>query len=138
MKGCDSINKLTLLKYKSEPIISMMKHYAIALTLSLGTSVVGFLFIHNLKNVVERVELFPDGTSDFLGTAMIILCIIKVFTVFKKGSKLKKYALIGITLCWITITWAYAVNQTQNAGLAMSAMITIICYLELWRGDYSD
>ena len=90
-----------------------------------------------MKNVIQRVELFPEGTSVALGITMIILAILKLCLVFKKDSNLKKYVLLAITMCWLTISWAYIVNQTQNTGSVMALMITAICYLELWRGDYS-
>ena len=115
----------------------IVRHYSIALILTLGTSAFGALLIHNMKNVIQRVELFPEGTSVALGITMIILAILKLCLVFKKDSNLKKYVLLAITMCWLTISWAYIVNQTQNTGSVMALMITAICYLELWRGDYS-
>lgn len=115
----------------------IVRHYSIALILTLGTSALGALLIHNTKNVIERVELFPEGASIAMGITMVILAILKLCLVFKKDSNLKKYVLLAITMCWLTISWAYIVNQTQNTGSVMALMITAICYLELWRGDYS-
>lgn len=116
----------------------MVRHYSIALILTFGTSAFGTLLMYNIKNVIERVELFPPGTGGLLGLTMILLAILKLCLVFKRDSNLKKYVLLAITLCWVTISWAYIINQTQNTGSVMALMITGICYLELWRGDYSD
>ena len=116
----------------------IVRHYSIALILTLGTSAFGVLLMYNIKNVIERVDLFPPGTSGLLGLTMILLAILKLCLVFKRDSNLKKYVLLAITLCWVTISWAYIVNQSQNTGSVMALMITGICYLELYRGDYSD
>lgn len=128
-KGSDFIKR----NRRKAPII---KHYAYALTLTAGTFLFGCLLIYNCINVVERVVLFPPGTSNLFGGFMMFLATAKLLTVFRRDSKLKKYVLIGITLCWLTITWAYSINQTQNTGSVMAMIITVICYLELWRGDY--
>ena len=127
-----------MLKYRLKPKLSIMRYYATALIIAIGTFIFGMLLIRNTNNVVERVVLFPEGTSDIIGGIMIFLSTLKQLTVFRPNSKIKKYALMGITLCWLTITWAYLINQSQNTGSVMSIMITMICYLELWRGDYSD
>lgn len=104
----------------------------------MGTSVFGALLMYNVKNVIERVVLFPDGTSKIAGASMLALGILKFIFVFERNMKIKKYILLAITLCWLTISWSYMVNHTQNTGSIMALMITGICYLELYRGDYPD
>ena len=123
---------------KIKQILPIVQHYSTALILAMGTSVFGFLLMYNVKNVIERVVLFPDGTSTIAGASMLALGILKFIFVFERNMKIKKYILIAITLCWLTISWSYMVNQTQNTGSVMALMITGICYLELYRGDYSD
>ena len=123
---------------KIKRILPIVRHYSTALILAMGTSVFGFLLMYNVKNVIERVVLFPDGTSKIAGASMLALGILKFIFVFEENMKIKKYILIAITLCWLTISWAYMINQTQNTESVMALMITGICYLELYRGDYSD
>ena len=114
-------------------------HYGHAVVLSLGTIIFGvLLLINNQHNVIERVELFPQQTSLYFGTVMMFFGVLKLMTVFKPNNRVKKWSLIGITLLWLTITWAYLVNQTQNTGSVMAAIISASCYVELWRGDFRD
>ena len=117
----------------------MIKFYSRVIAISIGTIAFGlFLLINNDNNVVERVVLFPPGFSVVFGHLMIIVSTIKLLAVFKRGLKLKKYALIAITLCWLTIGWAYVINGSQNTGFVMAFLISALCYIELWRGDYGD
>ena len=116
----------------------MIKFYSRIIALSIGTIIFGIFLIINDKNVVERVVLFPQGFSVAFGWLMIIVSAIKMLSIFKRGFKLKKYALIAITLCWLTIGWAYLTNSTQNTGFVMAFTISTLCYIELWRGDYDD
>ena len=116
----------------------MIKFYSRVITISIGTIIFGVFLIINDRNVVERVVLFPPGFSVAFGYLMIIVSVIKILAVFKHGSKLKKYALIAITLCWLTIGWAYVINGSQNTGFVMAFIISTLCYIELWRGDYDD
>lgn len=114
-------------------------HYGHAVILSVGTILFGMLLIiNNPSNVIERVELFPHQASLYFGTVMMILGLLKLVTVFKPNNRIKKWSLIGITLLWLIITWAYLVNQTQNTGSVMAATLSASCYVELWRGDFRD
>ena len=116
----------------------LIKFYGHVLTISIGSIFYGLFLILNQRNVVERVVLFPAGFSVIFGSTMMLVSTIKIFAVFKHGSKIKKYALITITLCWLTIGWAYLINRTQNHGFIMAFTITALCYIELWRGDFDD
>ena len=116
----------------------MIKFYSRVIALCIGTAFFGLFLIINDSNVVERVVLFPQGFSITFGYLMIIVSVIKMLAVFKRGLKLKKYALIAITLCWLTIGWAYVINGSQNTGFVMAFLISTLCYIELWRGDYGD
>ena len=112
-------------------------HYGHAVVLATGTILFGMLLIiNNPKNVIERVELFPHQTSLAFGTVMMILGVIKLITFFKPNNRIKKWSLIGITLLWLTITWAYLVNGTQNTGSVMALTLSASCYVELWRVDF--
>ena len=114
-------------------------YYGHAVVLSLGTTLFGLLLIiNNPNNVIERVELFPHQISLYFGTVMMFLGVLKLMTVFKPNNKIKKWSLIGITLLWLIITWAYLVGQTQNTGSVMAATLSASCYVELWRGDFRD
>ena len=116
----------------------MIKFYSRIITISIGTIIFGLFLIINNNNVVERVVLFPPGFSVAFGYLMIIVSVIKLLSIPKHGLKLKKYALIAITLCWLTIGWSYLTNSTQNTGFVMAFTISTLCYIELWRGDYDD
>ena len=116
----------------------MIKFYIRVIALCIGTAFFGLFLIINDSNVVERVVLFPQGFSIIFGYVMIIVSVIKMLAVFKRGLKIKKYALIAITLCWLTIGWAYVINGSQNTGFVMAFLISVLCYIELWRGDYGD
>ena len=116
----------------------MIKFYSRVITISIGTIIYGIFLIKNHNNVVERVVLFPMGISSIFGSLMIIVSVIKLVSIFKSGFKLKKYALIAITLCWLTIGWAYLTNSIPNTGFVMAFTISTLCYIELWRGDYDD
>ena len=116
----------------------MIKFYSRIIALSIGTIIFGIFLIINDKNVVERVVLFPQGFSVVFGSIVILVSVIKLLSIFKRGLKIKKYALIAITLCWLTIGWAYLTNSTQNTGFVMAFTISTLCYIELWRGDYDD
>lgn len=114
-------------------------HYGHSVVLSLGTVLFGMLLVlNNPKNVIERVELFPHQSSLYFGTVMMFLGLLKLMTVFKPNNRVKKWSLIGITLLWLIITWAYLVNGTQNTGSVMAATLSASCYVELWRGDFRD
>ena len=117
--------------------IPVFIHYGHAVVLATGTILFGMLLvINNPKNVIERVELFPNQTSLAFGVVMMILGVIKLITVFKPNNRIKKWSLIGITLLWLTITWAYLVNGTQNTGSVMALTLSASCYVELWRNDF--
>ena len=116
----------------------MIKFYSRVIALCIGTAFFGLFLIINDRNVVERVVLFPQGFSITLGYLAIIVSVIKMLAVFKRGLKIKKYALIAITLFWLTIGWAYVINGSQNTGFVMAFLISTLCYIELWRGDYGD
>lgn len=116
----------------------MIKFYSRVMAISIGTIIFGLFLIINDSNVVERVVLFPSGFSITFGWLMIMVSAIKMLSIFKRGFKIKKYALIAITLCWLTIGWAYLTNSTQNTGFVMAFTISTLCYIELWRGDYDD
>ena len=88
----------------------MIKFYSRVIALCIGTAFFGLFLIINDKNVVERVVLFPQGFSITFGYLMIIVSVVKMLAVFKPRLKIKKYALIAITLCWLTIGWAYVIN----------------------------
>lgn len=116
----------------------MIKFYSRVIAISIGTIIFGLFLIINDSNVVERVVLFPPGFSVNFGYFMMVVSVTKIMSIFKRGLKLKKYALIAITLCWLTIGWAYLTNSTQNTGFVMAFLISTLCYIELWRGDYDD
>ena len=116
----------------------MIKFYSRVIALCIGTAFFGLFLIVNDSNVVEQVVLFPQGFSIIFGYLMIIVSVIKMLAVFKPRLKIKKYALIAITMCWLTIGWAYVINVSQNTGFVMAFLISTLCYIELWRGDYGD
>ena len=116
----------------------MIKFYSRVIALCIGTAFFGLFLIINDSNVVERVSLFPSGFSVIFGSLAILVSVIKMLSVFKHGLKIKKYALIAITMCWLTIGWAYVINGSQNTGFVMAFLISVLCYIELWRGDYGD
>ena len=131
----DSLRSSTVYKRYS-PII---RHYGHSNIISIGTALFGVFLIVNLSNnVIERVMLFPGGLSFYLGLIAILLGTIKTLAVFKPNSKIKKWSLMGITLIWLIISWAYMVNGAQNTGFIMAGMIVGSCYVELWRGDYGN
>ena len=117
----------------------IVRHYGHSNIISLGTVLFGmFLILNASDNVIEHVMIFPDGLSVYIGLIMIFLGTIKTLVVFKPNYKLKKWSLMGITLIWLIITWAYIVNGTHNMGFVMAGMIVGSCYVELWRGDYGN
>jgi hypothetical protein len=116
----------------------MIKFYSRVIAIAIGTIAFGSFLLINNNNVVERVVLFPPGFSIIFGHAMILVSVIKLLSVFRHGLKLKRYALIAITLCWLTIGWAYVINGSQNTGFVMAFTLSTLCYIELWRGDYED
>lgn len=135
LEGSDVIKKFLSYISRFTPLV---KFYSRVITISIGTIIFGLFLIINHNNVVERVVLFPPGFSVIFGWSMILVSVIKLLSVFKHGFKLKKYALIAITMCWLTIGWAYLTNNTQNTGFVMAFTITALCYIELWRGDYGN
>lgn len=135
VKERDVIKKILSYLSRFTPLV---KFYSRVLVICLGTIIYGIFLIKNHNNVVERVILFPRGFSVTFGTIMIIVSITKLLSVFRYGFKLKKYALIAITLCWLTIGWSYLTNSMPNNSFVMAFTITALCYVELWRGDYGD
>lgn len=134
------------LVYKFKSVLRNMKrhmpiiiHYGHSVVLSLGTVFFGlFLLINRRNNVIERVELFPEGVSEYFGVAMLLVGLIKLLSVFRPENRIKKWSLILITLLWLVVSWAYVVNRSQNTGFIMAATLAASCYVELWRGDYRD
>lgn len=132
--------------YKFKSLLRDMKrylpivlHYGHSVVLSMGTIWFGiFLLLNYRNNVIERVDIFPEGVSEYYATVMLIMGSIKLLSVFKPDNKVKKWSLIGITLLWLVIAWAYVVNRSQNTGFIMAATLAASCYVELWRGDYRD
>ena len=114
-------------------------HYGHSVVLSLGTVFFGiFLLLNYRNNVIERVDIFPEGVSEYYGVAMMLAGLIKLLSVFRPDNKTKKRSLIIITLMWLVVSWAYVVNRSQNTGFVMAATLAASCYVELWRGDYRD
>ena len=119
--------------------LPIVLHYGHSVAISAGTSIFGvFLIMYSSDNVIERVVLFPDGISKYVGTLAILLGLIKIFAVFQPNNKVKKWSLICIALLWLIVSWSYAVDSAQNMGFIMAAIIAASCYVELWRGDYRD
>lgn len=119
--------------------LPVVLHYGHSVVISAGTAIFGaFLIMHSVDNVIERVVLFPDGISTYVGIVAILLGLIKIIAVFQPNNKIKKWSLICIALLWLIISWSYAVDSTQNMGVIMAPIITASCYVELWRGDYRD
>ena len=135
----DMVNKFKSVLRNMKRHMPIIIHYGHSVVLSLGTVFFGvFLLINHRNNVIERVVLFPEGLSEYYATIMLIMGSIKLLSVFKPDNKVKKWSLIGITLLWLVIAWAYVVNRSQNTGFIMAATLAASCYVELWRGDYRD
>lgn len=119
--------------------LPIVLHYGHSVVISVGTAIFGaFLITYSADNVIERVVLFPDGLSVYVGMVAILLGLIKIFAVFQPNNKVKKWSLICIALLWLIISWSYVVDSAQNMGIIMAPIITASCYVELWRGDYRD
>lgn len=114
------------------------RYYAIAIILSIGTMVYGLHLIMYGRNVISGLDLLPIYDDILVGAIMISLGVAKVFSLYLKPIFLKKWALIGMMICWSVITWAYFKNDISNFGYIMSATLTLICGAELYRGDFSD
>lgn len=126
-------NRIKVFRMRIMPYI---RHYSHILNITIGTVIFGIFLIMNDKNVIQRVPIFPESFSDIIGSLMIGLGVIKTYLTLSNKRKYKKYILIAITLCWLTIVWSYLINNTQNTGSVMALIITVGCYLELWRGEY--
>ena len=133
------IHKFKSLFRDMKRYLPIVLHYGHSVVLSMGTIWFGiFLLLNYRNNVIERVDIFPEGVSEYYATVMLIMGLIKLLSVFKPDNKVKKWSLIGITLLWLVIAWAYVVNRSQNTGFVMAATLAASCYVELWRGDYRD
>lgn len=126
-------NHIKVFKLRIMPYI---RHYSHILNITIGTIIFGIFLIMNDQNVIQRVSMFPESFSNIIGSLMIGLGVIKTYLTLANKRKYKKYILIAITLCWLTIVWSYLINHTQNTGSVMALIITVGCYLELWRGEY--
>ena len=115
----------------------ILKYYSNAVAICIFTAWFGIGLLESNRNVIDRVDLFAPRLDLFIGALMIGLSILKVISLFLPQRKLKKITLLGIALLWVFITWAYLNNDVPNVGYRMSGLITTICYLELWRGDYA-
>ena len=114
-------------------------HYGQGVIIGTGTILFGlFLVIYKYSNVIENVQIFPNNISQYFGIIMMLLGTIKLTTVFKPDNRYKKWSLMGITIMWLIITWAYITNPTHNMGFIMAATLSASCYLELWRGDFNN
>lgn len=115
----------------------VMQYYAIPLVLSFGTLLYGIGMIWNRNNIVDRINLFPPNFDVLIGAIMILLAIFKIRSIFSpsRPPRYRKIAMIGMAVVWLVLTWVYFKNSSYNAGI-MSAIITVACYVELWRGDY--
>lgn len=134
-----SIEKLKSSFNRVGRYLPIVIHYGHSVVISVGTAIFGaFIITYSSDNVIERVVLFPDGISKYVGLVAILLGLIKIFAVFQPNNKFKKWSLICITLLWLIISWSYAVDSAQNMGVIMAAIIAASCYVELWRGDYRD
>ena len=134
-----SIEKLKSSFNRVRRYLPVVLHYGHSVVISAGTAIFGaFLITYSADNVIERVVLFPDGMSSYVGTVAILLGLIKIFAVFQPNNKVKKWSLICIALLWLIISWSYAVDSAQNMGIIMAPIIAASCYVELWRGDYRN
>ena len=135
----DLVYKLKSVLRNIKRYMPIIVHYGHSVVLSLGTVFFGlFLLVNHKNNVIERVELFPEGVSEYFGVAMLLMGLIKLLSVFRPENRIKKWSLIFITLLWLVVSWAYVVNRSQNTGFIMAATLAASCYVELWRGDYRD
>lgn len=115
----------------------ILKYYSNAVLICVFTAWFGMGLLESNRNVIDRVDLFAPRLDWVIGMLMIVLSVFKVLSLFLPQKKLKKITLLGIALLWVFITWAYLHNTTPNIGYRMSGLIAVLCYLELWRGDYT-
>ena len=133
------VNKFKSIVRYMKRYMPIVIHYGHSVVLSLGTVFFGiFLLLNYRNNVIERVDIFPEGVSEYYGVTMMLAGLIKLLSVFRPDNKTKKWSLIIITLMWLVVSWAYVVNRSQNTGFVMAATLAASCYVELWRGDYRD
>ena len=117
--------------------MALVRYYSIQLCLSAITFLFGRALLFPQANVVNRVILFPVGTDTIVGIIMMGLAIGKVVSLFKMKKPIQKIFLIGIALSWLVIGWSYYNNETPNTGHIMAWGLAALCYIELWRGDFS-
>lgn len=122
---------------KWKEMMKKLIYYANGAIISLGTAWFGYHLLLSNTNVIDRIDLFPPEMDVLVGWFMIINALLKVLLIFHPERKPKKYAMILISVTWLAITWAYYQNLIPNNGYVMSFMITALCYVELWRGDYA-
>lgn len=115
----------------------ILKYYSNAVALCLFTAWFGAGLLESNQNIIDRIDLFAPQLDRVVGIFMILLSVFKVISLYLPQKKFKKITLLGIALVWVFITWFYLHNPTPNVGYRMSGLIAVICYLELWRGDYT-
>ncbi|MGX7393973.1 hypothetical protein [Carnobacterium mobile] len=115
-----------------------IKYYAVTYWICFVTAWFGFLLIYNAENVIERLKLFEDSFDIYVGLCMIVLSITKVVSLLSRWQYVKKISLIGIALMWLLVTWFYLNSPTTNTSYVISIGMAGLCYIQLYRGDYSD
>ncbi|WP_144563998.1 hypothetical protein [Bacillus licheniformis] len=117
--------------------LSLVRYYSIPICLSAITFIFGQSLLFPQANVVNRVILFPPGTDDIIGVLMMGLAVGKVVSLLFFNKVMQRIFLIGIAICWLLIGWSYFNNMVANTGHIMAWGLAALCYVELWRGDFS-
>lgn len=117
--------------------MKIIKYYANMVAICIGTSFFGWGIISSGRNVLNRLVIFSNDLDRTIGLAFMVLSLIKLISLFLPYRSLRKFSLLGIFTLWLLVTWAYLHNPISNTGYYMSGLIAALCFLELWRGDFS-
>ena len=115
-----------------------IKYYLVTYWICLITAWFGFQLIVNVSNLIERTKYFDNNFDAYVGTAMVILSLLKVISLTFNWKRMKKISFIGIAIMWVLITWFYFKSTTMNTSYVISIGMAGLCYIQLYRGDYTE
>lgn len=118
-------------------LILLLRFYRTIGVLCVGSIVTGGILIYMDNNVFENLN-FPINIGDYWGIGMIIIASLKLLSLKHYGRRARKYLLILMTLLWLTLLWGYLYTGTITVGAGMSLTLTLLCFSELWRGDFDE
>ncbi|MGG4255115.1 hypothetical protein ABEW12_17095 [Bacillus licheniformis] len=117
--------------------MAFVRYHSVPIALSIITFLFGQALLFPQSNVVNRLILFPHGTDTFVGITMMVLAVGKIVSLLFWNKAMQRIFLIGMTVCWVLIGWAYFNHITPNTSHLMAWGLAAIGYAELWRGDFS-